>query len=476
MARKREEFLIELSKKVLRYNKSSEPFKVLYDRLIDNKLKLNKSYDYVESLARLKELKVVSDKIISIIFKPQIKSVTNEVILRSELAGAISTESFIKTMRDVKLWKDKEGELTPEYVYSLENIDSIDTFENRFISMLVDEIHNELKLILLNLSPLVETLEDLYQGASTSFGKASMINDLIKKSYPYEDILSKFRSTKARAYKEAKAIEKKIRNIKESEFYRFTSKKMHPKMVVPTNVLLHNPLYSYCYRYYKENYQTSEIDNTNFDVYYYNYVVLSFFKYFSKIKLTKASVVNASDISLDENKRIRFNPIAFKKGMFIYEFKEDTKDLGFYVDIKLVNSSRSLRTRVNEENISHAYILTSFDLTENSAKSLDFVLKGKDANNVYLFVMNNLVGKFVNSITLSYYKNNHDELLETFFASLTLLFDCDLDLFKAKCPVCGEVNITFDGYNYTCKECGTKYSMNKTLNGEVLRVKNLRRI
>ena len=163
MARKREEFLIELSKKVLRYNKSSEPFKVLYDRLIDNKIKLNKSYDYVESLARLKELKVVTDKIISIIFKPQIKSVTNEVILRSELAGAISTESFIKTMRDVKLWKNKEGELTPEYVYSLENIDSIDTFENRFISMLVDEIHNELKLILLNLSPLVETLEDLYQ-------------------------------------------------------------------------------------------------------------------------------------------------------------------------------------------------------------------------------------------------------------------------------------------------------------------------
>ena len=128
MARKREEFLIELSRKVLRYNKSSEPFKVLYDRLIDNKIKLNKSYDYVESLARLKELKVVTDKIISIIFKPQIKSVTNEVILRSELAGAISTESFIKTTRDVKLWKNKEGELTPEYVYSLENIDSIDTF------------------------------------------------------------------------------------------------------------------------------------------------------------------------------------------------------------------------------------------------------------------------------------------------------------------------------------------------------------
>ena len=199
MARKREEFLIELSKKVLRYNKSSEPFKVLYDRLIDNKIKLKKSYDYVESLARLKELKVVTDKIISIIFKPQIKSVTNEVILRSELAGAISTESFIKTMREVKLWKNKEGELTPEYVYSLENIDSIDTFENRFISMLVDEIHNELKLILLNLSPLVETLEDLYQGASTSFGKVSMISDLNKLTYPYEGVLSKFRSTKARA-------------------------------------------------------------------------------------------------------------------------------------------------------------------------------------------------------------------------------------------------------------------------------------
>ena len=89
--------------------------------------------------------------------------------------------------------------------------------------------------------------------------------------------------------------------------------------------------------------------------------------------------------------------------------------------------------------------------------------------------MNNISGDYENVVNLSYFKQNQEELISSIFTTFTLLFDCDLDLFKSKCPVCGDVSVVFDGFNYTCKNCGAKFSINTTLNGEYLWVKNLRR-
>ena len=71
MAKFREEYLIELTKKIIRYNRDSESFNVLYSRIREGKLKLLKNYDYVATLEREKELKTVVDKIISIISKEE---------------------------------------------------------------------------------------------------------------------------------------------------------------------------------------------------------------------------------------------------------------------------------------------------------------------------------------------------------------------------------------------------------------------
>lgn len=474
MGKIRGEYLIELTKKVIRYNRKSEPFSVLYSRIMENKLKLTKSYDFIETLEREKKLKEAVDKIISIINKPQIKSVTNEVILRSELAGAISTESFIKTTRNPQLWKRKDDELTPEFVYSLENIDSIDTYENRFISLLVDSIHDELKMIMLHLTPLMETLEDFYQSSGHGFGKISLISDLENRNYPYDDVLTKFKSTKSKAYQLAKKIEKRVKHIKGSEFYRFTSKKLDDKNVLPTNILIHNPLYNYCFRFYKDNYLKDE-NEVKFDVYYYNYVFLNFIKYFTSIKLSKASLTKSGDVYIDSENRIHFDEITFKKGIFLFSLIEDKDNLGFYIDTKLINSSKRLDTKVDKDNLSRNYILTTFTLSKQNEKTCESILEKINANNKFILSMNNISGDYENVVNLSYFKQNQEELISSIFTTFTLLFDCDLDLFKSKCPVCGDVSVVFDGFNYTCKNCGAKFSINTTLNGEYLWVKNLRR-
>ena len=475
MGKIREEYLIELTKKIVRYNRYSEPFSALYSRIKDGKFKLNKAYDFVSTMNREKELKVVVDKIISIIFKPQIKSITNEVILRSELSGTISTDSFIKTTRDSQLWKRKNDKLTPEFVYSVENVDTIDTYENRFISLLVDEIHDELKAMMLHLTPLMETLEDLYQNNSLGFGKVSLVNDLSTLNYPYDNVLTKFKSTKSKAYQMAKTIEKRIKHIKGSEFYRFTSKKLDGRNVMPTNILIHNPLYNYCFRFYKDNYLKQE-ENNKFDVYYYNYVFLNFIKYFSSVKLTKASLTNSGNVYLDDNKRVHFDEISFKNGVFLFTLKEDKDNLGFYIESKLVNNSRRLDARVNPTYLSKNYILTSFAYSKNNEKTLHEILSKIEVNNKLLITMNNISGNYADTVNLSYFKNNQQDLINSIFKTFTLLFDCDLSLFKSKCPVCGDVNVSFDGYNYICRNCGASFSINKTSNGDYLWVKNLRRI
>lgn len=475
MAKFREEYLIELTKKIIRYNRDSESFNVLYSRIREGKLKLLKNYDYVATLEREKELKTVVDKIISIIFKPQIKSVTNEVILRSELASNISTDSLIKTTRNPQLWKRKDRELTPEYVFAVENIDTIDTYENRFISLLIDEIYDELKVIMLNLVPLMETIEDLYQNRGIEFGKVSMVKDLSMSEFPFDNVLTKFRSTKSKAYKLAKTIEKRIKHIKGSEFYRLTSEKLNEKNVLATNILIHNPLYNYCYRFYKDCYIKTGEEN-KFDVYYYNYVLLNFINYFASIKLTKASLTNAGNVCLDSSKRIRFDKISFKNGLFLFTLREDENNLGFYVETRLINNSRRLDTKVDPSNFSNNYILTSFSYSDSNEKVLHEKFEKINVNNKFLITMNNTSGHFNQIVNLSYFKNNQIELISSIFKTFTLLFDCDLEIFKNKCPVCGDIDVTYDGSNYICRNCGASFSINSAHNENYLWVKNLRRI
>ncbi|MCI7268374.1 MAG: hypothetical protein MR501_04375, partial [Mollicutes bacterium] len=115
---KKKEYLIELTNKINRTIKHSSSFTYVYETLSLDKFKLNVKYNYDETIKRCVELKNVLNKITSIVFKPHIKASTNEVILRSEFASSLSNQSFNDTLKDSKLWKNKNGVMTPEYVHS----------------------------------------------------------------------------------------------------------------------------------------------------------------------------------------------------------------------------------------------------------------------------------------------------------------------------------------------------------------------
>lgn len=96
-------YLIKFNSKIKKALKGSNSFTYFYDFLLNSNLKFTTKYNYLDTISRVDELKKVINKISSIINKPHIQSVDNEIILRSELASKISNESFFSTLKDSRL-------------------------------------------------------------------------------------------------------------------------------------------------------------------------------------------------------------------------------------------------------------------------------------------------------------------------------------------------------------------------------------
>ena len=153
-------YFVNFTAKLNRIVSKNNSFGDVYKALKNNRIKFNDKYDFEETKKKLEEFNKVLDKVISIIYAPHIEVSTSEIVLRSEQAGRLSRESFFDTTRDTKLWKRKNHELTPEYVHTKENIDTIDNYENRFISLLLlmnirflihlKNFHIHMKVYLLN--------------------------------------------------------------------------------------------------------------------------------------------------------------------------------------------------------------------------------------------------------------------------------------------------------------------------------------
>ena len=161
--------------------------------------------------------------------------------------------------------------------------------------------------------------------------------------------------------------------------------------------------------------------------------------------------------------------------LFSFILSEDNNNLGFYIETRLINKAIKVNTKVDKNYINSNYVLTSFNYLESNKEKITNALKNINVNNRTIFTMNNLLSEYKNVITLSYYKDNQYELLINYLKSLVLLFDTDLDLFKSKCPICGQNEINFDGFDYHCKNCRSTFSFNETVKGPLMWIKNMRR-
>ena len=195
--------------------------------------------------AFLQEISSVLNVIASIIYHPHLTNKREEVILRIELAQQLSREDFWDTARDSKLWKEHGARMIPEEVYYHQHIDELRIYENRFIGFLVDRIDRELarysSFYLLRLPTL---------SARNASLDRSEVGDLIER---------------------VDRLRRKTQFIKSTFFYREVSrgKPISPK-IQPTNILLKDRLYRFCFRFYLKlaRYEDRSVAQSDLCTYY----------------------------------------------------------------------------------------------------------------------------------------------------------------------------------------------------------------
>ena len=191
----------------LKLDNKVTPLKLL-QMISHEDIKSSTTFDYDESITKSKRIKQVLDKIASILVKPQIKTDVEEVVIRSELSEKLSPYSFKQTMKESSFWKEKNGQMTPEYVRNEVSIDTVSTYENAFIAYLIDLLGQEVNDLILEISPLVESIEEKFEIKGITYGKHSIFSKL--GNYPYNN---EFKITESNSYEALsllKKLEKKI--------------------------------------------------------------------------------------------------------------------------------------------------------------------------------------------------------------------------------------------------------------------------
>ena len=130
--------------KLNKYALKHREYTDFFDGLDELDIKPLQELSFQSDLDYFDRLNFILSVITSIISKPRIANTGEHVVLRTELASSISTETFQMTMRDPRLWTDDGLRMVPEYVYFYQNVDELCIYENIFIVTLIKMIDVEI--------------------------------------------------------------------------------------------------------------------------------------------------------------------------------------------------------------------------------------------------------------------------------------------------------------------------------------------
>lgn len=405
-------------------------------------------FDYDELLTRLEAIRACLQVIYAILEKPVLRSISEETISRSERVGRLSVDSFQRTLRDPGLWRNKRGEIVPEYVHHEQYGDTIIRYENLFVILLLGYMERDLRRLENELTPVVPPFEAVTESRGLSFGKRSALDDYLDEELPYSAVFRQTRSDASGAYALARKIKKMIKNVRSTEFYRILSneKPIDPD-VISTNILLHDPRYNKLYRFYEEHYRLEHaLEGNEMNTLYYNYVLFSLFAYFSKKKV----LPKKESLSFEKG-RFHFSPITYWRGPFEMTLREDPDSLALYLEARLNGYGDSPLSKARYR------IDIVKDLDEEEDALLLGHLEEAGVEDRFIIAMNDVNHHYDRVLILNYYEGHYEERFERLFLATRMLFKCDSALFMERCPVCGDEESSFDGYQHACASCGARY-------------------
>lgn len=375
-----------------------------------------------------KEVSFIMSVIYSIIAHPHISNKGEEIILRSDKASSISEDDFQKTLKDPILWKQHDFKMVPEYVHYHQYTDEINIYENAFIVLLIDLLDKELTQYLnyyINLLPsITSNCEDIIDN-----------EQLIK------------------VLKKVNMLSTRFQFIKNTHFYKEIHR--HPKIskvIKPTNILLKDRLYNFCFKFYRKFIQYEDIFEIQKDFrIYYTFLILKELKNQGfKLTTLKTNVINLKDnllniklIKDDYDLIVHFD----KNNQIIFDCSIKGSDRHF-IHRLICNPNEK-----NEDEFNN-------DITRNSI----------DVKIITIWNIYNENNESVNKNVLK-----ESELIKNYINDLFIELTANKEVYSKYCPVCKSKNLDEENSYYQCLDCMTLYTFKKTMNKDTIWLINTRR-
>ncbi len=426
----------------------------------------------------------VINRIKTIISNPRLHIKTEKEVRRAAVASKVDHVCLQLTFRDLKLWKKRTLAFEPERVYCNVFEDDIAIYENRFITYLLDKMFEYVTREISQLYAKVEKLDRLVVNNNITLGDA----DFIRKCTPFYRITETPTESGANVElvdakdriplltssddKMVKILEyllkmkQKLIQLFESEFYKECKKAGRLTQFYPTNMLLQDPDYNYCWMFYNDFIMQEEQQKTYYITkkYYENYVLTTIVKTLTNMGFKPKRdnfVINS------ENGRMIFENVTFTRepiSMTINSTKENSIEIfvelkyylnKFHKDIDLHNRRTSKILLELHPNVKKLF---------PTPKDMNIYFKGviasraKNYNNVYIVSpikdLNNpdVVMCSPDDLML-------DSNIENMLKSFTVLVEGSSFIYSRKCPMCGSTMITYEEGNCVCDDCHSMYSI-----------------
>ena len=371
-----------------------------YERLGALELPSLQNNAFKSDFAFFDELNYILNVILNIIDHPHLSNKGEEIVVRSDQAGHIGVDSFQRVLREPSFWKEKDFEFIPKEVYYYQYTDDVKIYENIFIGLVIKTI-----------SAICDSNLEFYGNLVPSITDA----DRILKQDDVTHGLNMLHT-----------MLRKLLFIKNTYFYKEVSKvPLANKQIRPTNILIKDRLYNYCYRFYKKYityFDPIEINNKFKDYCYF--MLLKEFR-------NRGFVVK-------KNSDFDNYYLKYRKINVVLTKEVENINLKVFINNSKINTEHILYTvldRFNGDN----------NITHKDNVFIDVITLWHVDN------LSNPNEKFKNLV-------NEQTLIKYYLDSKVTIKSIKQELYSKYCPVCKSNNLEESNKVISCNKCLSKYT------------------
>lgn len=378
---------------------------------------------FKSDLSYFDEIGYVLSVITSIVSHPHVSTQNESIILRTEFANGVSAETFQETLRDSKLWKQDGLHMVPEYVHHHQSIDDLCIYENVFVVMLVKLLSSE-----------IGKYSDFYASLIRTFsGQTQLSLD----EHNVSVALSKIRT-----------LNKKIRYIQNTRFYKEINRKYKtPRAVHPTNILLKDRLYNHCFKFYRTliTYPDKASLMQDFSIHYYMLLLRSL--------ASRGFVLceGGGELKFDAQGSLIPSAMSLENALYRVSFAPYGENQGI-----VMNVEHKLVKHAGAKKASHLLLFSPQSSFSDIDESVQDSAAYTTVEAVSLWNM-----AYVENGTSSVYRNplSEQEVMDEWLSCKLSASRASRALYRTFCPSCQSPNVNTDErYVRQCSLCGSQFA------------------